>query len=316
MLIHVSPADLAGCRYAISPLFEVEGALFMLSGANPAGVLGPWVSRMRPRLTELRRAEPAIGAFLSLLRREDNADFLHPAPAGPRREFADELAVVRATPLDRARAELDLNLRGHRVPPEYARRILAADDVVDRLADGLQAAWTTLIEPEWPRLRAVLERDIVQRAGRIAAYGWSEGLAGLHPRVSWTPEGAIAIRHRDTGEYHLVGNGLLFVPSVFGNLAITTDPSRPMSITYRARGVADMPADGGDLAPLIGAKRATILRMLTVPATTSHLAAQLGMSLGGISGHLSVLRQAGLISRTRTGRAVLYATTPRGDALL
>jgi hypothetical protein len=290
MLIQVSPADLAGCRYAISPLFEVEGALFLLSGA-PAGVVtrsggvtaaggvtGRWVARMRPKLADLRRAEPTVGAYMSLFRRDDNADFLHPPPAGPRRTIEDELAIVRATPLERARAELDRNLRGHRTPPDYARRILAGDDVVDRLADALHLAWKTLVEPEWPRLRAVLERDIVQRAGRITAYGWAEGLAGLHPRVSWSPEGAIAVRHRDTATYRLDGKVLSLVPSIFHNLVVSTDPARPFSLAYRARGLADMPVGGTDLAPLIGAKRAAILRALTVPATTSQLAAELDMS--------------------------------------
>jgi hypothetical protein len=124
MLIQVSPADVAACRYAISPLFEVDGALRMLTGHDTAGVLSPWVRRMRPRLAELRRAEPAVGALISLFRREDNADFLHIPPSGPRRSFAEELAEVRATPLERARVELELNLRGHRAPPAYARRIL------------------------------------------------------------------------------------------------------------------------------------------------------------------------------------------------
>ncbi|GAA2506514.1 ArsR/SmtB family transcription factor [Winogradskya humida] len=314
MLIQVSPADLAGCRYAISPLFEVEGALFLLAGRTEAGVLTSWVRRMRPQLAQLRREVPAIGALTSLFRRDDNADFLHPAPVSSRREIGEDLAVVRATPLERARAELELNLRGHRTPPEYARHILAADDVVDRLADALQAAWTTLIEPEWPRFRAVLERDIVQRAGRIAAYGWAEGLAGLHPRVTWSAESTIAIEHRDKGTYALTGNGLLLVPSVFANLAISTDPSRPVTIAYRARGIADPPGAGADLAPLIGAKRAAILR--TLPATTSQLTVHLDMSLAGVSEHLKVLERAGLITRTRTGRSVLYTTTPKGDALL
>jgi DNA-binding transcriptional ArsR family regulator len=321
MLIQVSPADVASCRYAISPLFEVDSALRLITGHGTVGVLSPWVRRMRPLLGDLRRAEPAIGALISLFRREDNADFLHPPPSGPRRSFADELAEVRATPLDRARAELELNLRGHRAPPAYARRILDGDDVVDRLADALQAGWTTLVEPDWPRMRALLERDIVQRAGRVAAYGWAEGLEGLDPRVTWTAGGDIAIRHRDTKRYRLVGGGLLFVAGVFTGLAISTHPDRPFTVAYRARGIADIigpPPSGphGDgLGPLIGPGRAAILRALAAPATTSQLAAQLGMSLGGVGGHLAVLHRAGLVARTRTGRSVLYALTARGESL-
>jgi DNA-binding transcriptional ArsR family regulator len=261
-----------------------------------------------------------VGALIALFRRDDNADFLHPPPAGPRGSFAGELATVRATPLPRARAELDRNLAGHRTPPAYARRILDAPDVVDRLAEGLHAAWQALIEPDWPRLRAVLERDIVHRAGRLTAYGWSAALAGLHRNVGWSPPGTITIRHRDTGRYVLAGRGLLFVPSVFGNLVLGVE-QRPFVMVYRARGVAGfygVPAvpPGDPLGPLIGTARAAILRALTVPATTSQLVAQLGMSLGNVGGHLAVLRAAGLVERTRTGRSVQYVATPLGDALL
>ena len=321
MLIEVSRDDLAGSRFAISPLIETTAALRVLTGYDSSGVLWPWVRRMRPRLAPLRRAEPAVGALISLFRRDDNADFLHPPPSGPRGSFADELAIVRATPLSRARAELDRNLAGHRTPPAYAQRILAGPDVVDRLAGALQATWTTLIEPEWPRLRAVLERDIVQRAGRLVAYGWSSALADLHPRVSWSPPGAIAIRHRNAGHYVLAGRGLLFVPSVFADLALGVEPPQPFAMIYRARGVAailgpPVTPPGDALNPLIGPARAAILRALAAPATTSQLAAQLGMSLGNVGGHLAVLRAAGLVTRTRTGRSVNYVATPLGDALL
>jgi DNA-binding transcriptional ArsR family regulator len=320
MLIEVSPADLAGCRYAISPLIETTSALRVLVGHDPAGVLQPWKDRMRPRLAALRASDPAIGAWISLFRRDDNADFLHPPPAGLA-GFAEELSRVRATPLDVARAELARNLAGHRTPPGYARRILDSPEVVDRLADAIEATWTTLVEPEWPRLRAILERDIVQRAGRLAAYGWATALADLHPRVSWTDAG-IAVRHRDTGHYRLAGRGLVFGPSVFAGLVLSTDPGRPFALVYRARGVADIlgpapqPPAGDALGPLLGPARAALLRALAAPATTSQLVAQLGTSLGSVGGHLAVLHDAKLVSRTRTGRSVQYVVTPLGDALL
>jgi DNA-binding transcriptional ArsR family regulator len=322
MLIEVSSADLAGCRYAISPLIETKSALRLATGHDRVGVLRPWVDRIRPRAAELRRTEPSVGALISLFRRADNADFLHPPPIGPQRSFADELAGVRATPLARARAELARNLAGHRPPPDYARRILDGPDVVDRLADAIEAAWSALVEPEWPRLRAVLERDIVQRAGRLAAYGWGAALADLNPRVSWTADDAIAVRHRDAGRYRLAGRGLLFVPSVFADLVLAVEPPRPFTLVYRARGVADIlgppPATAATdgLSPLLGEARAAILRALAAPATTSQLVAQLGLSLGTVGGHLAVLRVAGLVTRTRTGRSVQYVPTAAGDALI
>ena len=41
----------------------------------------------------------------------------------------------------------------------------------------------------------------------------------------------------------------------------------------------------------------------------------MGVSAGGVSDHLKVLREAGLITSRREGRLVIYARTEKGDAL-
>jgi DNA-binding transcriptional ArsR family regulator len=325
MRIEVGPADVAACRYAISPLIEAMSALRLVAGLESAGPLGPVVTRMRPRY-ELLRRDPAIGTLVALFRRAGyNADFIQPPPAGVGLTFAEEIAAVRRTPLRRARAEIARNLAGHRPPPAYARRILNGPDVVARLADGIEAAWTALIEPEWPRLRAILERDVVQRAGRLATYGWADALAGLDSRLAWHsdgPTGTIEVRVGDQSSYALGGRGLLFVPTVFAKLICYVEPPWPYAIIYPARGIADLlgpadPARSPDaLDRLIGASRATVLRALGVPATTSQLVAQLGLALGTVGDHLRALHEAGLVTRTRTGRAVRYERTTLGDALV
>ena len=122
----------------------------------------------------------------------------------------------------------------------------------------------------------------------------------------------------------LGGRGLLFVPSVFiwPKLALGLDPPWPPSLIYPARGVAALwerpgsaSARGTALDRLLGPSRAAILIALEEPASTTQLVAALGQSLGAIGDHLAVLREAGLISRARSGRSVLYRRTPVGDAL-
>ncbi|MFC6015405.1 DUF5937 family protein [Plantactinospora solaniradicis] len=324
--IEVTSADIAASRFAISPLGEAMSALRLCAGQHHSAALAPWLARAREGYLRLRRAEPAVGALLSLLRRNGyNADFVQPPPAGVGLTFADELAAIRATPLDQARRELARNLAGHRTPPAYARRIFEAPDVVDRIADAIEAAWTVLVEPDWPRLRAVLERDLVQRAGQLVTYGWGAALTDLDPRLRWVSDGlhgTIEVRGQGDDQCALAGRGLLFVPSAFGPLITYTEPPWPYAIVYPARGVADLlgPPPAGRTPEavdrLIGPSRAAILRALAVPATTSQLVAQLGTGLGNVGGHLAVLRDAGLVSRTRLGRSVRYERTSLGEALV
>lgn len=327
MRIEVSPADLARCRYAISPLGEAVAALRLLSGRRPAGALWPWVLRARPRYEQLRRDCPPVGALAGLFHGYGyHADFVQPPPAGVGLSFADELAAVRRTPPDRARHELDRNLAGRPAPPEYARRILEAPDVVDRLADAIEAGWRALVAPEWPRLRAILERDVVQRAGRLATSGWAQALADLDPRVRWESDGhagAIVVRTRAAAaeRHRLGGQGLLFVPTVFGKLICFVEPPWPYALVYPARGVGDLLGAAprgrpdGALDRLVGSSRAAVLRALAVPATTTQLVGSLGLGLGTVGDHLAVLRDAGLVERTRVGRAVHYRLTTLGEAL-
>ncbi|MEU4566420.1 helix-turn-helix domain-containing protein [Micromonospora sp. NPDC023956] len=325
MRIQVTPADIAASRYAISPLGEAMSALRLCAGQHSVPGLAPWAARHRPAYQRLRRAVPAVDALLALLRRGGyNADFIQPPPAGIGRSFADELSVVRATPLAQARTELARNLAGHRTPPAHVARILDSPEVVRQVAEAIGLVWATLVEPDWPRLRTILERDIVQRAGRLVTYGWGAAVTDLDPRLSWEPGGAtgsIVVADRDAATYSLGGQGLLFVPTVFGTMINYVEPPWPFALVYRASGVADLlgppapdrPPDALDR--LLGRTRAAVLRALAVPATTSQLVRQLDLTLGGVGGHLAVLRDAGLVTRTRTGRAVRYARTPLGDAL-
>ncbi|MEV6693326.1 winged helix-turn-helix domain-containing protein [Micromonospora sp. NPDC051196] len=325
MRIEVTPADVAASRYAISPLGEAVSALRLHAGQRSADGLGPWIARTRPAYERLRSEVPAVGALLALLRRGGyNADFIQPPPDGTARDFAGELAVVRATPLAQARDELARNLTGPRAtPPAYARRIYSSPNVVEQIADAIEAAWTALVEPDWPRLRAILERDLVRRAGRLLAYGWGAAVADLDPRLRWMPGdiGVIEIADRDPTTHSLSGRGLLFVPTVFGTLITYVEQPWPYAIVYRASGVAELLGPPDPTRPdealdrLVGRSRAAVLRALALPATTSQLVAQLGLSLGGVGDHLTVLREAGLVSRIRAGRSVRYRRTPLGDAL-
>jgi DNA-binding transcriptional ArsR family regulator len=237
----------------------------------------------------------------------------------------DLLAQVRATPVDQAHHEVTEALR--RQPPvePTVHRILTSNQVTHYAADILAAAWESILRPEWPALRAVLERDMVYRAGKLASKGWAAALADLDPDLGWH-DGRIELRRlAEDEDAELGGSGLLFVPSVFiwPRLAVTLDPPWPPALIYPARGLAALwqrPPDGTRpalaLDRLLGRSRAAILLALDHPASTTQLTATLGQSLGGLGGHLAVLRNAGLLTRARSGRSVLYRRTRAGDMLV
>ena len=324
--IEVEPADVAASRFAISPLGEAMSALRMVSGHNAAGALLPWVKRVHPRYVELRHTHRAVGTLVRLFRRGYNCDFVQPPPARAGLTFEDELATVQATSLEQARSELARNLHGHDVPTEADRRLLDAPDVVDVLAAAIEATWRTLVAPDWPVLRSVLERDLIRRAGLLATFGWAAALNGLDPRVRWVSgpgHGAIEVARAGPGEHRLNGQGLLLVPTAFGKLIAYVDPPWPAALVYSAEGFADLNSPrldragqaGGSLDRLVGASRAAILRSLDVPGTTTQLVHRLGLSLGAVGDHLAVLRDTGLVERARVGRSVQYRRTTLGEAL-
>jgi DNA-binding transcriptional ArsR family regulator len=324
--IEVRREDLTTSRFAVSPLWELTHALRLLAGmpSEPGDpVLRPWLIRVRDRYQELARRTD-IEVIQALNPPGWGTDFLTRVPGDLSTTIWDLLDEVRSTPAGQVRREVAEAMR--RQPPADARvrRILTGDRLAEYAADVLAAAWQALLEPEWPTLRAILERDVVYRAGQLTSRGWAAALSGLHPDLSWQ-QGRIELRRRPCGEdAELGGRGLLFIPSVFiwPRLAWTLEPPWPPALIYPARGVAALwqepglaSTGTGALGQLIGVSRAAVLLALEEPASTSQLAATLGQSLGGIGDHLAVLRAAGLVTRARSGRSVLYRRSPVGDAL-
>ncbi|MFC5187655.1 helix-turn-helix domain-containing protein [Actinomadura harenae] len=321
--IEVGPGDVTASRFAVSPLIEVTSALGVLAGRLEVGPLDPWVRRARPAFRALME-DPSVRALAYLRRRGGYmADFVTPPPERVHITLDEQLAQVRATPLELARYELAQNRAGLPAPDAGVRTVLDSPDVVPLLATALGRAFAALIAPDWPTIRTIFERDLLYRAGRLAVYGWAEALAGLSPRVHWHPSetgGMIELAALDGPRTSLNGAGLLFLPSVFTDLGYSTEPPWQNTLSYRARGVAalwfrDAPPNDG-LPKLIGRTRADVLRALDEPTTTTRLTALLNMSLGNVGDHLAVLRDCGLVARDRYGRAVLYRRTELGDALL
>jgi DNA-binding transcriptional ArsR family regulator len=312
--------DLLNSRFAMSPLFELDNFLRKMSGLSNVRLPPDWSARLRPAYRRLR-ATTALDAVLALQTRRYGAAFIAPPPRSLAQTLDDDLAAVRATPLDVARHEIAKCLSREAPPPDRVLAILRDPDVVEIVAETLETVWHELVAADWPAMRAVCERDVIHRAGLLTRAGWTAALDGLHRKVSWR-DGEIHIAHRADQHVDLGGRGLLLVPSVlvWPHVAVYIDPPWPHALIYPARGTAallepDRTPPPAALADLLGRSRARLLSTLAEPASTTQLAASLRLAPGAVGDHLAVLRRAGLVNRARAGRSVLYRRTPLGDAL-
>ncbi|MFC5754425.1 winged helix-turn-helix domain-containing protein [Actinomadura rugatobispora] len=316
----VDTEDLLHSRFALSPLFELNCLLRALDGL-PGRLPTAWSARLRPVFGELRAGTP-LEAVLALHSPWQGATFASPPPRlGLAQTIEDDLDQVRATPLDLARREIARSLAHRPAPSARTAAALARDDVVTVIADTLGTAWRELLAPRWPQLRALCERDVLHRAGRLGQGGWEAALDDLHTGVRWRDRG-IELHVHDEDTIALGGRGLLLIPSAFlgPRVAAHTEAPWPHALLYPARGTAVLwqtPARTapGALADLLGRTRARVLLALDEPAGTTQLARSLDIAVGAAGDHLAVLRRAGLLDRARSGRTVLYRRTPLGDAL-
>ena len=308
------PTSSRRSRFALSPMANLLGLITACTGRLAVPWLAAWLDAVRPRLARLRGGDPALAALADLLARTHWVpDFVSRPPSGLDTTIDGELAAVRSTPVERVRADLALASEGRPLAAALRGRRVAT-----RLADALASAWTELLAPDWPRLKGALERDVVQRAGLLATYGWVRALDGLSARIHWRADGYIELAGAAGPSHRLRGADLVFVPNGFGASWLGLDPPRAYAVVYPARGawwLDEAPVDLGALDRLVGSSRATVLRALATPTSTTQLVRLLGLSLGGVGDHLAVLRAAGLVSRVRVGRSVLYRRTSLGDAL-
>lgn len=306
--------DVARVRFAFSPLLEAVLSLIVLRAPARHALHLPWIQSVRPRVAALDLNE----LFALVPVRGIVADFLTLPPESPLPDLDTELDAVRHVPLQQVISDLK-DIPG--IPAAIVDRIAAdTHGALDRIADTLHAYWELALAEHWPRIRALLEADVLWRSRRLAVGGARDLFDDLHESVSWHGDRlTVADRWHHCGA--LTGEGLLLVSSamVWPGVRKEVHPYQPM-LAYPVRGIATLwetgtpPADR-TLGSLIGHTRAQLLNALTEPNTTTGLARRLTITAGAVSQHLKVLRDNGLVAGTRVGAVVLYHRTARGDAL-
>lgn len=317
--IALSAGAVVRVRFAVSCLWEVVASIRVLRDPGSHAPHLPWVNRVRPRLVEAGLTD--TGPLWNLIPREPAylPDFLTPPPRGLTPDLDAELAVLRATPPEVVRAQLDL-YRG--ADPATFRDLYADPGTgLRRLADEAARYWRIALAADWPRIQELLAAEVFSRARHLAEGGAGGLLNDLHERVRWEGD-TLSITNRSCGAADVPhGAGLVLVPSVFvWPSVLSISAGDTAQLAYPARGIATLwerRTRGPDaLSAVLGRGRATLLVELGAPASTTELARRTGLTPGGVSQHLATLRAAGLVTTRRQGRSVLNTRTSLADALL
>jgi len=331
LVLELDVADLAGTRFAVSPLAETLRSLPLLANPGRSAVNRPWVrwalAELERRPLRLPRVWPLIVTDLPYW-----PEFLFPAPAGKAPGFEEELAAVCAAPAEAVRASLRRVFGDGQWPDAATELSERPRETLAAIAAEVADYHDRLIAPHWERMRSVLEADVSYHAGLLAGGGARSLFSDLHPGLRWSA-GQLHMTDAETApDLHPVTlgpDGLVLVPSVFAwpNWSIKKSTSTQTTLLYPARGAATVwqggvvssspaSAEVAAVELLLGAPRARLLGALRSPATTSALASRFGVTPSAVSQHLAVLYRGGLVDRERSGRRVLYRASELGLALL
>ena len=334
LVLELTVADLAGTRFAVSPLAETLRALPLLANPSRSALNRPWVRWARAELDRrplrLPRVWPLIMNDLPYW-----PEFLFPAPAGKSPGLEEELTGLRATPAEAVRASLRRVFGEGRWPDSATDLFERPREALAAIAAEVADYHDRLIAPHWERIRPVLDADISYHAALLAGDGVRALFSDLHPDLRWSA-GQLWLKDTEAEPADpwvtLGPDGLVLVPSVFAwpDWSIKKATSTQTTLLYPARGAATVwegalaagaasgsaSADVAAVELLLGAPRARLLEALCCPATTTALARRLGVTPSAVSQHLAVLYRGGLVDRWRSGRTVLYQTSELGLALL
>jgi biotin operon repressor len=315
--LELDVSDLAEARFVVSPLHEVAGSLWAVYAGCGSRAHREWARRVRamPGLDH-----ELLASLVSL--RGWIPDFADPPPMTSRPEIAAQLAQVRATSPDRVYADVLATFGPTALPRCLKELIDDPAELRDRVAGALGLLWSRAIAPRWPQIRARLEADLLHRGQQLANRGPGTAFGGLDSRIRWQENMiAVDVIRQWRRQVPVAGRGLRLLPSFFTPWPqVPIDIDDPPVLSYPARGTAvpwhePVPVPPAVTSALLGRPRARLLAELGEPASTTELARRLGVTPSAVSQHLQVLAAAGLVTRARAGRAVLYQRTETGTQL-
>jgi DNA-binding transcriptional ArsR family regulator len=325
--VDFSSGELSRLRVApgVDPLWETALSLHLLQNRQAALAFDPWRREARAALARAGLV-PATRALMGLCPPSGYfPDFLTPGCGDTDLDTA--LDRLLATPRRRLAAELSRLYAdsGRTVPPGVRPLAEGRPEALRRLAWALRGYYTAAVEPYLSVMRAQAAADRAARADAALVHGAEGLLTGYDELPGWQcASGRLRAPYPVDRELRLEGRSLTLVPAFFcvrAPLALVDEELPPVLVhplspepQWLARARRAEPLSS--VAQLIGTSRARLLRQLDRPMTTTGIAAALGLAASTASRHVSVLRDAGLLSSHRQGIRVLHRRTRLGDDLL
>lgn len=311
--MHLDAPSLARLRLAVSPASEAAAWLQLTATGRTHSVFGDPGPAAR---FALRDPDVALLASVLATRHDYMPDLLTPKPSvgSASHIWAAQLDAIGQTAAEVVLEQLTYLPGVGREVREAAHRGTFAE----RAASGLTIFWRHAIADAWPELHSRMQADLAVRAKTMTTHGAGAMLGSLHPAVAWTGS-SIEVANSFHEELHYANDELVLSPSVLVWPKVLTQLCDPQAalLCYPAHGVgANATADQvGRLASLLGRTRASLLRDLDVPRSTTDLSTRHRLAPATVSYHLRVLHGSGLVTRVRDRRTVLYRRTDQGDAL-
>jgi DNA-binding transcriptional ArsR family regulator len=324
--VHFTAEDLAHTRVADAPmpLVELAFAIRAVQDRSQPARLDSWRRSVRSRLHDSARmvlsVTPPIGYTPTFYLRSRKGD------------PEDLLKEVYATPGATIRQELSWIAERQSIP-SWSYRLADDAQLFEQFCDGVSSLYADMLAPYWSRLSSVFAADRTIRMRDLMRGGVQCLLSQANPRwMRWRPP-VLEIRMRNGVEHDLVlqGQGIVLVPSVFGDRSFVIDDAQPQPIvSYPAHSPDPMhqlavftPTSAAStsvsaVAALLGHTRSAVLTIIAERpgCSTTELAVLAGIAPASASEHATVLRKAGLVQTLRHHKSALHSPTDLGITLL
>ncbi|GIF45897.1 helix-turn-helix protein [Asanoa ferruginea] len=225
--------------------------------------------------------------------------------------------AVLSTPRQRIVAELDQLRPARTAPLEDLRSGRAAD--LHAWGELLRSYYRSAVDPVGEQIAAAVDRDLATRRAAVHTGGVEGLLSSFDPLMRWSYPVLELPNHPSGRDVHLEGRGLRLIPSYFCRVHPLTvfDASLPQVVVYPIRHHAASGVNSRQaLSRLLGETRAAVLISIHQGCGTGALAQRVGISAPAVSHHIGVLRDAGLVTSSRSGTGVRHTRSRLGDALI